>query len=102
MVVTVPETMLLYWSSVPGRRGWCVTMATERGVCWAGTPGTPIDSVFAVSGARRRLSNGLKAKIFVLCSKQRMSYSAIGGKTFQFSCHWTCTVRHFKLWYGKR
>lgn len=34
-----PET--LCWSSVPSACGECVLMATERGLCWLGTPGTP-------------------------------------------------------------
>jgi O-6-methylguanine DNA methyltransferase len=32
--------MDLYWSSAFSPRGSCVVMASERGVCWAGTPGT--------------------------------------------------------------
>jgi O-6-methylguanine DNA methyltransferase len=31
----------IYWTSVPSAIGECVLMATERGLCWLGTPGTP-------------------------------------------------------------
>lgn len=30
----------LYWGSVPCEQGTCVVIATEKGVCWTGTPGT--------------------------------------------------------------
>lgn len=41
------STETLYWSSVASPRGQCVVMATERGVCWTGTPGTPADAGFS-------------------------------------------------------
>jgi O-6-methylguanine DNA methyltransferase len=47
MVVAVPKTKELYWSSVSSPQGVIVVMATERGVCWTGTPGTPADEGFA-------------------------------------------------------
>jgi methylated-DNA-[protein]-cysteine S-methyltransferase len=46
MVVAAPKTMELYWSSVSCPQGMIIVMATERGVCWTGTPGTPIDEGF--------------------------------------------------------
>ena len=46
MVVAVPKTTVLHWSSVSSPRGSCAVIATERGVCWTGTPGTPIDEGF--------------------------------------------------------
>ena len=47
MVVAAPKTTELYWSSVSCPQGLIIVMATERGVCWTGTPGTPIDEGFA-------------------------------------------------------
>jgi O-6-methylguanine DNA methyltransferase len=47
MVVALPRTTTLYWSSAPSPRGSCVVMATERGICWAGTPGAPVDEGLA-------------------------------------------------------
>jgi len=46
MVVAMPKTTELYWSSVSCPRGLIVVMATERGICWTGTPGTPVDEGF--------------------------------------------------------
>ena len=40
MVATLTQVTDLYWSSTSSPYGKCVVMATERGVCWAGTPGT--------------------------------------------------------------
>lgn len=37
------ETQTLYWTSVPSPRGDCVIMATEAGICWTGTPGSPLE-----------------------------------------------------------
>src|SRR6266516_6111815 len=47
MVVAVPKTTELYWSSGSCAQGVIIVMATERGVRWTGTPGTPIDEGFA-------------------------------------------------------
>ena len=38
---TEATTKTIYWTSVPSAQGECVLMATERGLCWLGTPGTP-------------------------------------------------------------
>ncbi len=46
MVLSLPKTTTLYWDSVPSPGGECIVMATEQGVCWLGTPGTPIDDGF--------------------------------------------------------
>src|SRR5713226_4299064 len=40
MVAVVQAKKTLYMSSTPSLYGECVVMATEAGVCWAGTPGT--------------------------------------------------------------
>lgn len=47
MVTTVTkakkEVKTLFWSSTPSAQGVCTVIATEQGVCWTGTPGTPRD-----------------------------------------------------------
>ena len=50
------QQVTLYWSSVPTPRGICVVAATERGVCWMGTPGTPAEA--GIAWARRKLAIG--------------------------------------------
>ncbi|HXZ05901.1 MAG TPA: methylated-DNA--[protein]-cysteine S-methyltransferase [Ktedonobacteraceae bacterium] len=47
MVNAAAKTTELQWSSVPCPQGPIVVIATERGVCWTGTPGMPIDKGFA-------------------------------------------------------
>ena len=37
----------LNWASTPTPFGDCFAMATTRGVCWVGTPGTPAEVGFA-------------------------------------------------------
>jgi len=54
MVAVAQESKTLYWSSTPSTHGTCTVMATEVGVCWAGTPGTSPHE--GLSWAERRLS----------------------------------------------
>ena len=54
MVATVSKVVTLYWSSTSSPRGTCMVMATEAGVCWTGTPGTPEEEGF--SWLRRKVS----------------------------------------------
>jgi methylated-DNA-[protein]-cysteine S-methyltransferase len=56
MVTTIQKVDTLYWSSTPSPRGTCVVMATENGVCWTGTPGTPADAGFSWLKWRRKLA----------------------------------------------
>lgn len=44
MVVAVSGVRTLYWSSVASPRGACAMLGTEDGICWLGTPGTPLDT----------------------------------------------------------
>ena len=48
--------MTLYWSSVPGPYGAWLALATERGVCWTGTPGSTLEE--GVAWVKRRLPIG--------------------------------------------
>lgn len=43
MVVALSGVNTLYWSSVPSLQGPCIILATERGICWLGTPGTTLE-----------------------------------------------------------
>ena len=87
MVATVPETTLLYWSSVSSPRGSCVVMATERGVCWAGTPGTPADEGFAWLRRRMQLEHVIEGdKIAPLQQAVHELRRYFAGERVQFSC----------------
>ncbi|GHO95854.1 hypothetical protein KSF_059020 [Reticulibacter mediterranei] len=43
MLVVRQKLLTLYWTSVSSLRGDCIIIGTDAGVCWTGTPGTPID-----------------------------------------------------------
>jgi methylated-DNA-[protein]-cysteine S-methyltransferase len=43
MVVALSGVTTLHRSSVSSPRGSCAILATEHGICWLGTPGTPLD-----------------------------------------------------------
>jgi O-6-methylguanine DNA methyltransferase len=37
------RTAVVYWDEVSSPIGPCFVLATENGVCWTGTPGTPLE-----------------------------------------------------------
>ncbi len=39
-----PHSAVLHWTSVGSAMGDCVLIASEVGICWAGTPGTMLDT----------------------------------------------------------
>ena len=41
------RTTVVYWDEVPSPLGSCFVIATEKGVCWTGTPGTPLEEGLA-------------------------------------------------------
>lgn len=43
MLAVRQRSLTLYWTCVSCPLGECIVMATEAGVCWVGTPGTPVD-----------------------------------------------------------
>src|SRR5579863_5485902 len=53
MVVALSGVRTLYWSSVSSPRGACAILGTEGGICWLGTPGTPLDT--GLSWIQRRM-----------------------------------------------
>src|ERR1700730_5952039 len=52
--VALSGVTTLHWSSVSSPRGSCVILATERGICWLGTPGTTLD--LGLSWVQRKMS----------------------------------------------
>jgi O-6-methylguanine DNA methyltransferase len=87
MVVAVPKTMGLYWSSVTCQQGLIVVMATERGVCWTGTPGTSVDEGFA--WLRRKMQFDLVVegeKIAPLQQAMDQLQRYLAGERVQFTC----------------
>jgi methylated-DNA-[protein]-cysteine S-methyltransferase len=47
MAVIQAQTAVVYWDEIPSYRGSCFVIATEKGVCWTGTPGTPLEEGLA-------------------------------------------------------
>src|SRR5215469_16505085 len=43
MVMIQERTAVVYWDEVASPIGPCFVLATENGVCWTGTPGTPLE-----------------------------------------------------------
>jgi len=87
MVLAVPKTAVLYWSSVASPRGSCVVMATERGVCWAGTPATPIDEGFVWLRRRMQIERVIEGeKIAPLQQAVEELRSYFAGERVRFTC----------------
>jgi len=87
--VPKPETKIdtLYWSSAASPYGACVVIATNRGICWTGTPGTPANEGFA--WARRHLQaeqivEGEKVAPLTQAMDELRRYLA--GECVQFTC----------------
>src|SRR5579863_2099662 len=53
MAVALSGVRTLYWSSVSSPRGACAMLGTEDGICWLGTPGTPL--AMGLNWIRRKL-----------------------------------------------
>jgi methylated-DNA-[protein]-cysteine S-methyltransferase len=87
MVVAVPKTTELFWSSITCPQGLIVVMATECGVCWTGTPGTPVDEGFV--WLRRKMQFDLVVegeKIAPLQHAMDQLRRYLAGERVQFTC----------------
>jgi len=88
-IVPKSETRIdtLYWSSAPSRYGACVVIATSKGICWTGTPGTSAYEGFV--WARRHLQaehivEGEKIASLAQAMDELRRYLA--GERVQFTC----------------
>ena len=87
MVVALPKTTVLYWSSVSSTKGLIVVMATERGVCWTGTPGTPVDEGFAWLRRRMQIDRVIEGEeIAPLQPAMDELRRYLAGERVQFTC----------------
>lgn len=87
MVVAVPKTTELYWSSISSPQGLIVVMATERGICWTGTPGTSRDEGFAWLKRKMEIDRVVEGEM-VAPLQQAMDelQRYLTGERVQFSC----------------
>lgn len=90
-MITVAKTKapaeVLYWGSVASEQGICTVIATEKGVCWSGTPGT--DREYGLNWLARRLVvarvvEGEDVEPLRQALDQLRRYFA--GERVQFSC----------------
>jgi len=87
MVVAVPKTTELFWSSVSSPQGLIVVMATEQGVCWTGTPGTPVDEGFAWLRRKMQIEQVIEGEtIAPLQQAMDELRRYVRGERVQFSC----------------
>ena len=87
MVVAAPKTTELYWSSVSCKQGVIIVMATERGVCWTGTPGTPIDEGFAWLRRKMQLDHVIEGEeIAPLQQAMDELRRYLAGECIHFTC----------------
>ncbi|GCE46882.1 methylated-DNA-[protein]-cysteine S-methyltransferase/methylated-DNA-[protein]-cysteine S-methyltransferase [Thermosporothrix hazakensis] len=81
------KARLIYHASVATPKGECVVMATEHGVCWTGTPGTPLEE--GLAWCRKRIPQAqIEAGIGVAPLQQAIDelQRYIQGEKVQFSC----------------
>jgi O-6-methylguanine DNA methyltransferase len=87
MVVAALKTTELYWSSVSCPQGLMIVMATERGVCWTGTPGTPIDEGFAWLRRKMQFDRVIEGEeIAPLQQAMDELRSYLAGERVNFAC----------------
>ena len=87
MLVAAPKTTELYWSGVSCPQGQIIVTATERGVCWTGTPGTPIDTGLAWLKRKMEFDQVIEGEeIAPLQQAMDELRCYLAGEHIQFSC----------------
>ena len=87
MVIAAPKTTELCWSSISSPQGVIVVIATEHGVCWAGTPSTPIDEGFAWLKRKMHFDTVIEGEeIAPLQQAMDQLRLYLSGEHIQFSC----------------
>ena len=87
MLVAAPKTTELYWSGVSCPQGQIIVTATERGVCWTGTPGTPIDTGLAWLKRKMEFDRVIEGEeIAPLQQAMDELRRYLAGEHIQFSC----------------
>src|SRR5215471_20588038 len=87
MVAVAQALKPLYVSSTPSPYGSCIVMATEAGICWVGTPGTPEQVGLAWIQPRVPFSRVVKVEnIASLQQAMEQLRRYFAGEHVQFSC----------------
>ncbi len=91
-------TRTLYWTSIDSPRGACVLLATEAGICWTGTPGTPIEEGMNWLQRRTTIEHLIEgeqiAPLQQAAGELRRYFS---GESLQFSCQLDLQGTPFQL-----
>src|SRR5258708_16986048 len=91
VVITIAKTQapaeLLYWSSAPFAQGVCTVIATQKGVCWTGTPGTSREEGLAWLERRLAVARVVEGEeVEPLCQAMGQLRRYFAGERIQFSC----------------
>ncbi|HEY0754373.1 MAG TPA: methylated-DNA--[protein]-cysteine S-methyltransferase, partial [Ktedonobacteraceae bacterium] len=77
----------LYWSSIASVQGVCTVIATEKGVCWTGTPGTSREAGLAWLERRLLIAQLIEAEtVEPLQQAMEQLCRYFAGEPVQFSC----------------
>lgn len=77
----------LYWSSSSSAQGVCTVIATEKGVCWTGTPGTSREAGLAWLERRLPIAQVVEAEeVEPLRQAMDQLRRYFVGERVQFSC----------------
>ena len=102
MIVTLSKPSILHWDSVPSPVGDCVVIATEAGVCWAGTPGTPVDDGIARATGALQIEHIVRGgECLPLQQAMDELRRYLGGSVCRSPACGICTARHYRLQCGE-
>ena len=77
----------LYWSSIASPRGTCAILGTTSGICWLGTPGTPLETGLNWIQRKMDVASLIEdATIETLRQAAEQLERYFGGEHIQFTC----------------
>jgi O-6-methylguanine DNA methyltransferase len=81
------EAETLYWSSTSSARGLCTVIATEKGVCWMGTPGTSREEGLRLLKRHLSIADMLEGEAVAPLSQAMDELRRyLAGERLQFAC----------------
>lgn len=81
------KTEMLYWSSTSSAQGVCTVIATEKGICWTGTPGTSREHGLSLLERRMAIAHVIEGEdVEPLRQAMDELRRYLAGEHLQFSC----------------
>lgn len=78
---------VLYWGSMASEQGRCEVLATEKGVCWSGVPGTSREDGLNWLARRLMVARVVEGEgVEPLCQALDQLQRYFAGEPVQFSC----------------